>query len=109
MIRRPPRSTRTDTLVPYTTLFRSAHFHVAKLPLDHPERVLHPRPHLGLEMLQMLYCFLVLAFGQALYRTAPFGNQPINLYIRQFGPVLRAGVAGKIGSASCRASVCQEV
>src|SRR3546814_8447440 len=28
MIRRPPRSTRTDTLFPYTTLFRSA---------DHPE------------------------------------------------------------------------
>src|SRR3546814_17045644 len=27
MIRRPPRSTRTDTLFPYTTLFRS-HFHV---------------------------------------------------------------------------------
>src|SRR3546814_20451064 len=24
MIRRPPRSTRTDTLLPYTTLFRSA-------------------------------------------------------------------------------------
>src|SRR3546814_14571350 len=35
MIRRPPRSTRTDTLFPYTTLFRStwgmvvAHFGVA--------------------------------------------------------------------------------
>src|SRR3546814_6930616 len=28
MIRRPPRSTRTDTLVPYTTLFRS------KVPAD---------------------------------------------------------------------------
>src|SRR3546814_1564877 len=26
MIRRPPRSTRTDTLFPYTTLFRSTHF-----------------------------------------------------------------------------------
>src|SRR3546814_8929767 len=26
MIRRPPRSTRTDTLFPYTTLFRSAHW-----------------------------------------------------------------------------------
>src|SRR3546814_20781580 len=26
MIRRPPRSTRTDTLFPYTTLFRSADF-----------------------------------------------------------------------------------
>src|SRR3546814_2353826 len=26
MIRRPPRSTRTDTLFPYTTLFRSVRF-----------------------------------------------------------------------------------
>src|SRR3546814_15574006 len=26
MIRRPPRSTRTDTLFPYTTLFRSIRF-----------------------------------------------------------------------------------
>src|SRR3546814_1112880 len=26
MIRRPPRSTRTDTLFPYTTLFRSINF-----------------------------------------------------------------------------------
>src|SRR3546814_13046914 len=28
MIRRPPRSTRTDTLFPYTTLFRSAALHI---------------------------------------------------------------------------------
>src|SRR3546814_10506744 len=27
MIRRPPRSTRTDTLFPYTTLFRSDHWY----------------------------------------------------------------------------------
>src|SRR3546814_5074018 len=27
MIRRPPQSTRTDTLFPYTTLFRSPHPH----------------------------------------------------------------------------------
>src|SRR3546814_1355716 len=27
MIRRPPRSTRTDTLFPYTTLFRSNYYH----------------------------------------------------------------------------------
>src|SRR3546814_7667684 len=32
MIRRPPRSTRTDTLFPYTTLFRSAGNYVD--PLD---------------------------------------------------------------------------
>src|SRR3546814_2592156 len=30
MIRRPPRSTRTDTLFPYTTLFRSAPAHRAR-------------------------------------------------------------------------------
>src|SRR3546814_6877894 len=30
MIRRPPRSTRTDTLVPYTTLFRSAAGHAGE-------------------------------------------------------------------------------
>src|SRR3546814_3433714 len=29
MIRRPPRSTRTDTLFPYTTLFRSRRFSAA--------------------------------------------------------------------------------
>src|SRR3546814_4197350 len=33
MIRRPPRSTRTDTLFPYTTLFRSP-----RLRLHRPER-----------------------------------------------------------------------
>src|SRR3546814_8477855 len=34
MIRRPPRSTRTDTLFPYTTLFRSFIRNVRALPLD---------------------------------------------------------------------------
>src|SRR3546814_11642665 len=32
MIRRPPRSTRTDTLFPYTTLFRALH-HIHPAPL----------------------------------------------------------------------------
>src|SRR3546814_2967806 len=36
MIRRPPRSTRTDTLFPYTTLFRSAIR--AQVPVPHGER-----------------------------------------------------------------------
>src|SRR3546814_2371430 len=37
MIRRPPRSTRTDTLFPYTTLFRSRRQHIGAdhdAPLD---------------------------------------------------------------------------
>src|SRR3546814_8857885 len=32
MIRRPPRSTRTDTLFPYTTLFRRVLFRSATIP-----------------------------------------------------------------------------
>src|SRR3546814_11335732 len=35
MIRRPPRSTRTYTLFPYTTLFRSVKFESLSLPLRH--------------------------------------------------------------------------
>src|SRR3546814_2732121 len=43
MIRRPPRSTRTDTLFPYTTLFRS----VAVFPLD---RLLSAKGRAGQEL-----------------------------------------------------------
>src|SRR3546814_11574872 len=38
MLRRPPRSTRTDTLFPYTTLFRSRH---PPRPRPHPRHVVH--------------------------------------------------------------------
>src|SRR3546814_14822770 len=40
MIRRPPRSTRTDTLFPYTTLFRS--LAVRPNPLQAAEQAVHP-------------------------------------------------------------------
>src|SRR3546814_19812521 len=44
MIRRPPRSTRTDTLLPYTTLFRSHGTEVeSRLVLDHLDKR-RPRP-----------------------------------------------------------------
>src|SRR3546814_20792466 len=46
MIRRPPRSTRTDTLFPYTTLFRSP-FAVKPEPRHH-QAVLHPRVEIEL-------------------------------------------------------------
>src|SRR3546814_1646301 len=35
IIRRPPRSTRTDTLLPYTTLFRSIRAFSIPLPAAH--------------------------------------------------------------------------
>src|SRR3546814_11939279 len=39
MIRRPPRSTRTDTLFPYTTLFRSEETDLYSFTLAGPARV----------------------------------------------------------------------
>src|SRR3546814_15452164 len=53
MIRRPPRSTRTDTLFPYTTLFRSLQYPFTRIldvrvlanavPLDPAPRHARPR------------------------------------------------------------------
>src|SRR3546814_1601075 len=49
MIRRPPRSTRTDTLFPYTTLFRSttimddSYYDVIKKLLEDTSRIEEPR------------------------------------------------------------------
>src|SRR3546814_6034955 len=37
MIRRPPRSTRTDTLFPYTTLFRSVRKNVQPAAMRHAD------------------------------------------------------------------------
>src|SRR3546814_5429652 len=44
MIRRPPRSTRTDTLFPYTTLFRS---------VEQPQRAVVPYRHLAFGIQQV--------------------------------------------------------
>src|SRR3546814_5175344 len=58
MIRRPPRSTRTDTLFPYTTLFRSRHW---RKPTAQPGRhgvchALHPQVAGGLVAGLANYC-----------------------------------------------------
>src|SRR3546814_11753131 len=52
MIRRPPRSTRTDTLFPYTTLFRSAHAHPGFEEHLAVEQALHRLPRLGADVAQ---------------------------------------------------------
>src|SRR3546814_3942683 len=58
MIRRPPRSTRTDTLFPYTTLFRSAAvarlegFHQLAAMREQP--VLHVDPRQGRRQLAQI-------------------------------------------------------
>src|SRR3546814_16676908 len=54
MIRRPPRSTRTDTLFPYTTLFRSAisaaeAAEVRKRRQEYIQKLLAKAPHSDVE------------------------------------------------------------
>src|SRR3546814_17097353 len=59
MIRRPPRSTRTDTLVPYTTLFRSAGATPKRSLVRSAIALLLQKPALALE-LQPPYRFVAL-------------------------------------------------
>src|SRR3546814_13646520 len=106
MIRRPPRSTRTDTLFPYTTLFRSVLY-----VLDEPSIGLHQRDNERLlETLRRLRdlgnSVIVVEHDEDAIRSAD--------YLVDMGP--RAGVnggqviaIGQIGSASCRERVCQFV
>src|SRR3546814_6404446 len=54
MIRRPPRSTRTDTLFPYTTLFRSAPAVGAGLADDAARSAGHLGDNVGAEALDDL-------------------------------------------------------
>src|SRR3546814_12001468 len=53
MIRRPPRSTRTDTLFPYTTLFRSLAEIVSSIEIP-PEEMAKPDNAVGADTLARL-------------------------------------------------------
>src|SRR3546814_20666744 len=65
MIRRPPISTRTDTLFPYTTLFRSQRL-LPFLPLRLLPAVLTPAVEIGLELLLGLPAVFVIVAVQLL-------------------------------------------
>src|SRR3546814_13871506 len=116
MIRRPPRSTRTDTLLPYTTLFRSS------------DRATLGSFHSLMERegsVERLAIFDVMS-GASDSRTDP-RKPDIEVLLRR-GPRLRrrelprlskrkaiglverdTPIGDKIGSASCRERVCQYV
>src|SRR3546814_12446478 len=73
MLRRPPSSTRTDTLLPYTTLFRSAPQQAPSLPLapvasmDAPTAA-SPVPPMDQHEVLVLAVFLGVYLGMALGR-----------------------------------------
>src|SRR3546814_13338387 len=107
MIRRPPRSTRTDTLFPYTTLFRSA----AGVPLRSPA---------SYKLRQFLACHRAGA-EEALIKIAAAAGEECKLLLafhalgndiqsQRFRHVDNAAHDdAEIGRASCRERVCQYV
>src|SRR3546814_20680114 len=122
MIRRPPSSTRTDTLFPYTTLFRSS----APQPLKIRsfQRFAHPTPCRIREV-----AMLQNSWGPPLAPLAVFVGSP-SCPVRRFRvrpsssaadndassashPALDQhdddAIAAPIGRASCRERVCQYV
>src|SRR3546814_11519056 len=92
MIRRPPRSTRTDTLFPYTTLFRSK----------------ENRGRKGWNIIALRRAPPASFFRDRIHGTAARGQDRC----RCIGGARGAGFGrrwGQIGRASCRERVCQYV
>src|SRR3546814_16078792 len=104
MIRRPPRSTRTDTLFPYTTLFRSIYFNEVAV-----------RPSRAQDAVRAVFskggacydCHTIFApqAGKG-WRVAAVDQTPRYL---QKGWFDHDAHQEKIGRASCRDRVCQYV
>src|SRR3546814_15143665 len=103
MIRRPPRSTRTDTLFPYTTLFRSAGFESA-------EAVEHSRKsHIECAREAFESCD-IFVFTLGLTET---WRSRVDGTVFPVAPGVSGGTYDserhEIGRASCRERVCQYV
>src|SRR3546814_16692695 len=104
MIRRPPRSTRTDTLFPYTTLFRS----IRKGPNGEFQLMPKPTDSRGLAVLPrnssanggMMLPISVVPLGHGLVGWVDIA--PLTLSRHWNKPP-------QIGRASCRERVCQYV
>src|SRR3546814_12398444 len=114
MIRRPPRSTRTDTLFPYTTLFRSALVEVparAAEVLNHDDE-LHALAEKIMDARDVLYigrgpCFpLALEGALKLKEISYIHAEGYAAGELKHGPI--ALIDEEIGRASCRERVCKD-
>src|SRR3546814_12834184 len=109
MIRRPPRSTRTDTLFPYTTLFRSELIEqqlrdardAAQAANRSKDKYLAAASH---DLLQPLNAARLL-ISTLRERSLPTSEQ---LLVERTHQALE-GAEDQIGRASCRERVCQYV
>src|SRR3546814_15246494 len=103
MIRRPPRSTRTDTLFPYTTLFRSGR-HLEVVEAGDTQALWHgdTKP-LALEKSAEGDIIVVAEHG------VDVGPPRDDLAQQLTADLDRGRGLGQIGRASCRERVCQYV
>src|SRR3546814_15662433 len=103
MIRRPPRSTRTETLFPYTTLFRSKF--TGNRPGDSLRLSCGTRD--GKDQVPRLSCDLSRSTGAS--SLAECGFQPASVLQCPVASCTRVPYLsrGEIGRASCRERVCQ--
>src|SRR3546814_19888058 len=120
MILRPPRSTRTDTLFPYTTLFRSDFFrhgvaHLKPLTLKTVAEAIEMHESTVSRVTSNKY----LSCARGLYELKYFftsgiqssdGGEAVSAEaVKSHIKALIAAEDPKIGSASCRARVLQYV
>src|SRR3546814_20192687 len=120
MIRRPPRSTRTDTLFPYTTLFRSAAYLICGLVIYFGSCFVlgSGMGTVQVSLVYMISCcagfLLVLTGGTLLSRiikrnlSGDIFNAPNETFPTE-ERLLTNEYSIMIGRASCRARVCQSV
>src|SRR3546814_14766840 len=112
MLRRPPRSTRTDTLFPYTTLFRSI-FAFSHASADVRFRISAPGGSSevngnlpGPKSCDAALSLHALDADLRSDRSGKVPHQPVFVDRRQLSMVHRIP---QIGRASCRERVCQYV
>src|SRR3546814_14892527 len=116
MIRRPPRSTRTDTLFPYTTLFRSAFGTIVEPPKRLGAGAMLPQDaplaRLGetrlMDLFALIFAVLAIAFVWSAVTVVRQGFEYTLERFGRFTMVLRPGF-NQIGRASFRDRVCQYV
>src|SRR3546814_2084112 len=94
MIRRPPRSTRTDTLLPYTTLFRSRVFNISS-HRDARRGVINDR---GRRIRQCLRDLALAVAQPSHYRHVLWEPVPDLAYLRSTAVMGFAPVWGRAGS-----------
>src|SRR3546814_12551104 len=99
MIRRPPRSTRTDTLFPYTTLFRSPNW-----------RNLNIAAVLMLVALAVIYIYVVTGMlGFSIGIASALWFAALKLVVLGVNLLTFTIFVQEIGRASCRERVCKYV